>query len=147
MSDFLSDEFFMKEAIKEARKARDAGEIPVGAVIVAQQKVIARGHNLTRTLCDPTAHAEMQAFTAAGNYIGSKYLNDCTLYVTMEPCVMCAGAAYWSQIGKIVYGASDAKQGYRVHDSKIIHPKTTIVSGIMEGECAALMTDFFKNKR
>ncbi len=147
MENILSDEFFMKEALKEARKARDAGEIPVGAVIVSRNKIIARGHNLTQTLNDPTAHAEMQAFTAASEYMGGKYLKNCTLYVTLEPCTMCAGAAYWSQIGKIVYGASDEKRGYRVYNSNIIHPKTDIVHGIMENECAQLMTDFFTTLR
>ncbi len=147
MDNLLSDEFFMKEAIKEAKKARDAGEIPVGAVIVSRQKVIARGHNLTQTLNDPTAHAEMQAFTAASNYLGGKYLNECTLYVSLEPCTMCAGASYWTQIGRIVYGASDSKRGYKMLNSNVLHPKTEVISGIMEQECSALLTDFFKTKR
>ncbi len=147
MNNLLSDEFFMKEAIKEAKKAGEVGEIPVGAVVVSRQKVIARGHNLTQTLNDPTAHAEMQAFTAASNYLGGKYLNECTLYVSLEPCAMCAGAAYWTQIGKIVYGASDGKRGYTICNSKMLHPKTEVIHGVMEKECSALLTDFFKTKR
>ena len=144
---FLSDEYFMKEALKEAQKAFDIGEVPVGAVIVANNRIIARGHNLTETLNDPTAHAEMQAFTAATEFLGAKYLNDCVLYVTLEPCTMCAGAAYWSQIGKIVIGASDEKRGYNNIAPNVLHPKTEIVSAIMENECAALIKDFFKSKR
>jgi len=147
MTDFLSDEFFMKEALKEAKKALEADEVPIGAVIVSNQRVIARGHNLTETLGDPTAHAEMQAFTAATDYIGGKYLNECTLYVTVEPCVMCAGASYWSQIGRIVYGASDLKRGYKSVSDTILHPKTNVVSGILENECSNLLIDFFKSKR
>ena len=147
MTDLLSDEFFMKEALKEAYKALDANEVPIGAVIVANQRVIARGHNLTETLNDPTAHAEMQAYTAATDFLGGKYLNDCTLYVTLEPCVMCAGASYWTQIGKIVFGASDAKRGYKSVNSEILHPKTEVVSGIMENECSNLLIDFFRSKR
>lgn len=144
---FFSDEYFMKEALKEAQKAFDAGEIPVGAVIVTGNKIIARAHNLSETLNDSTAHAEMQAITAAAEYLGSKYLNECTLYVTLEPCMMCAGALHWSQIGKIVFGASDDKKGYKKYNPPLLHPKTKIVSGIMENECANLMIDFFKNKR
>ncbi|MEN8118794.1 MAG: nucleoside deaminase [Bacteroidota bacterium] len=148
MSDiFFSDEYFMKEALKEANKALDANEVPIGAVIVSNNKIIARGHNLTETLNDPTAHAEMQAFTAATEYLGAKYLNECTLYVTLEPCTMCAGAAYWSQIGKIVYGASDEKRGYQKLKTDILHPKTVVVSGVMENECTTLVKDFFKSKR
>ncbi len=147
MANLLSDTFFMKEALKEAKKALDAGEVPVGAVIVANQRVVARGHNLSETLNDPTAHAEMQAFTAACNFFGNKYLNECTLYVTLEPCVMCAGASYWSQIGKIVFGAYDNKRGYSTQTQNLLHPKTTVISGIMENECADLLTDFFKSKR
>lgn len=147
MTDLLSDDFFMKEALKEARKALDANEVPIGAVIVANQRVIARGHNLTETLNDPTAHAEMQAFTAATDFLGGKYLNDCTLYVTLEPCVMCGGASFWAQIGKIVYGASDAKRGYKSVNSEILHPKTKVVSGVMENECSNLLIDFFRSKR
>jgi tRNA(adenine34) deaminase len=148
MSDlFFSDEYFMKEALKEAQKALDIGEVPVGAVIVANNRVIARGHNLTETLNDPTAHAEMQAFTAATEFLGAKYLNDCIMYVTLEPCTMCAGAAYWSQIGKIVIGASDEKRGYRKTAATVLHPKTEIVSGVLENECSVLIKDFFKTKR
>ncbi len=137
----------MKEALKEAHKALDAGEVPIGAVIVSKQRIIARGHNLTETLNDPTAHAEMQAFTAATDYLGGKYLNDCVLYVTLEPCVMCGGASYWTQIGKIVYGASDAKRGYKSLNAAILHPKTLVVSGVMENECSNLLIDFFRSRR
>lgn len=147
MTDFLSDEFFMKEAIKEAKKAMELDEVPIGAVIVANQRIIARGHNLTERLNDPTAHAEMQAFTAATDYLGGKYLKDCTLYVTLEPCVMCGGASYWTQIGKIVYGASDSKRGYKSIDNNILHPKTIVVNGVMENECSNLLIDFFRSKR
>ncbi|WP_134091456.1 nucleoside deaminase [Olivibacter sp. XZL3] len=146
-SDTVSDEFFMKEALREAEKAFEAEEVPIGAVIVHDGKIIARGHNLTETLNDVTAHAEMQAFTAAANYIGGKYLKDCTLYVTIEPCVMCAGASYWSQIKRIVFGAPDEKRGYTVVSRNIIHPKTTVVSGIMEESCRELMQRFFQLKR
>ncbi len=144
---FFTDEYFMKEALKEANKALDANEVPVGAVIVSNNKIIARGHNLIETLNDSTAHAEMQAFTAATEYLGAKYLNECTLYVTLEPCTMCAGAAYWSQIGKIVYGASDEKRGYKKLKTNILHPKTEVVSGVLENECSTLVKDFFKSKR
>ncbi len=144
---FFTDEYFMKEALKEAHKALDANEVPVGAVIISNNKIIARGHNLTETLNDSTAHAEMQAFTAATEYLGAKYLNECTLYVTLEPCTMCAGAAYWSQIGKIVYGASDEKRGYKKLKTNILHPKTEVVSGVLENECSTLVSDFFKSKR
>lgn len=147
MTDFLSDEFFMKEALKEAKKALEAHEVPIGAVIVSNNRIIARGHNLTETLSDPTAHAEMQAFTAATDFIGGKYLNECTLYVTVEPCVMCAGASYWAQIGRIVYGATDLKRGYKSISDSILHPKTIIVPGILENECSNLLIDFFKSKR
>jgi len=144
---FFSDEYFMKEALKEAQKAFDMDEIPVGAVIVAGNKIIARAHNLTETLNDTTAHAEMQAITSATEYLGAKYLNECTLYVTLEPCMMCAGALNWSQIGKIVYGASDEKRGYKKYSPPLIHPKTEIVSGILENECAGLLKEFFAKKR
>jgi len=147
MNDFYTDEYFMKEALKEAHKAFDADEVPIGAVIVSNNKIIARGHNLTESLNDPTAHAEMQAFTAATDYLGGKYLNDCTLYVTLEPCVMCAGASYWSQIGRIVFGASDAKRGYKSVENSILHPKTEVLSGILENECSNLLIDFFRSKR
>lgn len=148
MSDiFFTDEYFMKVALKEAQKAFDMNEIPVGAVIVAGNKIIARAHNLTETLNDATAHAEMQAITAASEHLGAKYLNECTLYVTIEPCMMCAGALNWSQIGKIVYGASDVKRGHTNYHPLLTHPKTEIISGIMENECTALMKDFFAKKR
>jgi tRNA(adenine34) deaminase len=142
-----SDEYFMKEAFKEAGKALELDEIPIGAVIVSNLRIIARGHNLTEQLNDVTAHAEMQAFTAAANFLGGKFLEECTLYVTIEPCAMCAGAAYWTRIGKIVYGAKDEKKGYTKLKGKILHPKTEVVSGIMEKECGELMTNYFKQKR
>lgn len=137
----------MKEALKEAHKAFEKDEVPIGAIIVSNNQIIARAHNLTETLNDVTAHAEMQAFTAAGNYLGGKYLHDCTLYVTVEPCVMCAGACYWSQISKLVYGASDPNKGFNKINKNIIHPKTEVISGILENYCSNLLTDFFKNKR
>ncbi len=143
----LSDEYFMNEALKEAQKAFDEDEIPVGAVIVCNNRIVARTHNLTETLNDVTAHAEMQAFTSAANYIGAKYLNDCTLYVTLEPCTMCAGAAYWTQIGKIVYGAGDEKRGYSLAGGKLLHPSTKVVRGVSEEKCRALLQDFFRKKR
>jgi tRNA(adenine34) deaminase len=139
--------FFMKQALKEAQRALELDEVPVGAVIVFKNTVIGRGHNLTERLNDFTAHAEMQAFTAASNYMNNKYLNECTLYVTLEPCVMCAGASFWTQIGNIVYGASDEKRGYSTLSHAIIHPKTKITAGIMAEECGTLLTNFFKNKR
>ena len=141
------DDYFMREALKEAHKAFDADEVPVGAVIVVNDKIIARAHNLTELLTDPTAHAEMQAFTSATNYIGGKYLNECTLYVTVEPCVMCAGASYWTQIGTIVFGAKDEKRGYSVYSENVLHPKTVIRSGVLQEECSQLMKDFFLKKR
>jgi tRNA(adenine34) deaminase len=143
----FTDEYFMREALKEARKALEQDEVPVGAVIVCQDRIIGRGHNLTERLVDVTAHAEMQAFTAASNYLGAKYLDECTLYVTLEPCVMCAGAAFWTQIGRVVYGAADEKRGYTKTSASILHPRTTVVPGILEKECATLLTDFFKSKR
>ncbi|MCX6290550.1 MAG: nucleoside deaminase [Bacteroidetes bacterium] len=141
------DEHFMHEALKEARKAFEADEVPVGAVIECNGKIIARAHNLTERLNDVTAHAEMQAFTSAANYLGGKYLDACTLYVTIEPCVMCAGAGYWTQIGKIIYGARDEKKGFLLTSKKILHPKTTLQGGILEEECSLLMKNFFKKKR
>ncbi|WP_243348970.1 nucleoside deaminase [Parabacteroides sp. FAFU027] len=143
----LSDDHFMKQALLEARYAEEDGEIPVGAVIVCNEKIIARAHNLTETLNDVTAHAEMQAITAAANVLGGKYLTDCTLYVTLEPCVMCAGALAWSQISRIVYGASDDKRGYSKYSDALLHPKTVVVKGVLEEECAAIMKTFFKKKR
>lgn len=142
-----SDEYYMKEALKEAKKAFEMDEVPIGAVIVSNFKIIGRGHNLTEQLNDVTAHAEMQAFTAAANYLGGKFLDECTLYVTIEPCTMCAGAAYWTRIGKIVYGARDEKKGYSKLKGQVIHPKTEVKSGILEKECAELMTNYFKQKR
>lgn len=145
--DIFSDEYFMKEALKEAKIAFNKNEVPIGAIITHKNKIIARAHNLTESLSDVTAHAEMQAFTSAENYLGGKYLHDCNIYVTIEPCVMCAGASYWTQIGKIIYGASDQKKGYHIFCKKIIHPKTEVISGILNDECSKLLTDFFKKKR
>lgn len=145
--DLFSDEFFMRKALKEAKKAFEKDEVPVGAVIVSNKKIIARAHNLTETLNDVTAHAEMQAFTSAANLLGGKYLKDCTLYVTLEPCIMCAGAAAWTQISHLVFGASDPKKGYSKIQTAILHPKTTVKSGVLENECSALLTDFFQKKR
>ena len=141
------DEFFMQQALIEARAARDEGEIPIGAVIVSNGNIIARGHNNTERLNDVTAHAEMIAFTAAAETLGGKYLPNCTLYVTVEPCFMCAGAAGWTQIGRIVYGASEPKRGFSKMGRDMLHPKTEVVSGVMEEECASLMKEFFRNKR
>ena len=143
----FTDEYFMKEALREAAKALEADEIPVGAVIVCRNRIIGRGHNLTVTLNDPTAHAEMQAFTAATNSLGSRYLDECTLYVTLEPCVMCAGASFWTQIGRVVYGADDPKRGYTLLKDTILHPSTVVTSGIMLKECGSLLTEFFRKKR
>lgn len=143
----FSDEYFMKEAFKEARKAFDRDEVPVGAVIVCNNQIIARSHNLTETLNDVTAHAEMQAITAASNNLGGKYLNECTLYVTLEPCVMCAGACFWAQLDKIVFGAYDKKRGYSKTNKFIPHPKTKVTGGIMEQECGELLKTFFSKKR
>lgn len=142
-----SDEYFMKEALKEALKAYNKNEVPIGAVIVNNNQIIARAHNLTETLNDVTAHAEMQAFTAASNYLSGKYLHDCILYVTLEPCIMCAGAAYWSQISKIVYGAPDKKRGYSMVKQNLIHPRTEVITGILKENCSNLIMDFFKEKR
>lgn len=143
----FSDAWFMKEAVKEAEKALERDEVPVGAVIVSNNLIIARAHNLTETLNDSTAHAEMQAFTAAAGYLGGKYLNDCTLYVTLEPCTMCAGAAYWTRISKIVWGADDEKRGFTLTNKNLLHPKTNIITGIMDDECALLLREFFRGKR
>jgi tRNA(adenine34) deaminase len=142
-----SDEYFMNEALKEALKAIGEQEIPVGAVIVAEEQIIARAHNQTEKLRDATAHAEMLAITAASNSLGAKYLNECTLYVTLEPCIMCASAGYWSHLGRIVYGAKDPKAGYGRIIQDVLHPKTKIKSGILEKECSKLLKEFFKNKR
>src|SRR5882672_12209447 len=135
--DFSSHDYFMTEALKEARKAFDNGEVPVGAVVVCQNKIIARAHNQTEKLTDATAHAEMLAVTAAANYLGSKYLTECTLYVSLEPCVMCAGALHWTQLQKLVYGADDVQRGYTLVKSPLLHPRTEIVKGIKEGESAS----------
>lgn len=143
----FTDEFFMKKALEQAHNAFEKNEVPVGALIVYEDQIIARAHNLTETLNDVTAHAEMQAFTAASDFIGGKYLHDCTLYVTLEPCVMCAGASYWTQLSRIVYGASDEKRGFKIHGNDFLHPKTEIVGGILENECSELLKTFFKQKR
>lgn len=142
-----ADEKFMRAAIDEAQKAFDRKEVPVGAVVVFGDAVVGRGHNLVETLGDATAHAEMQAITAAANKIGGKYLNECTLYVTVEPCIMCAGACAWSQVGRIVYGADDPKRGYSYSGAAILHPKTSVTKGVLTEECGELMTRFFKNLR
>lgn len=141
------DEQFMRKAIAEAQQALQEGEIPIGAVIVCNDRIIARAHNLTEALHDVTAHAEMQAITSAANELGGKYLTDCTLYVTIEPCTMCAGALGWSHLSRIVYGAADEKRGYQLYAPRALHPKTTITGGILEEECRHLMQDFFRNKR
>jgi tRNA(adenine34) deaminase len=146
MENIFTDEYFMKKALQEAEKAFEQGEIPVGAVIVINNTVIARSHNLTEMLNDVTAHAEMQSITAAANYIGGKYLKDCTLYVTLEPCQMCAGALYWSQISKIVFGASDAQRGFQNMGTQL-HPKTAVVKGVLADEAADLMKRFFASRR
>ena len=138
---------YMKMALDEASKAYEQGEVPVGAIVVCQGRVIARAHNLTETLTDVTAHAEMQAITAAANYLGGKYLNECTLYVTVEPCVMCAGALGWAQTKRIVFGAADEKRGFQRFAPQALHPKTEVVSGVMADECAALMKAFFSSRR
>ena len=138
---------YMKQALLEAEKAAKRGEIPVGAVVVCQGRVIARAHNLTETLTDVTAHAEMQAITAEANYLGGKYLTNCTLYVTVEPCVMCSGAIAWSQLGRLVFGAADEKRGYQRYAPQALHPKTIVEQGVLAEECGQLMKDFFKKKR
>ncbi len=141
------DEQYMRQALMEAQYAAEEDEIPIGAVVVCQGRVIAKAHNLTERLTDVTAHAEMQAITAAATALGGKYLTDCTLYVTVEPCVMCAGAIAWAQMGRLVYGASDEKRGYRRYAPEALHPKTQVERGVLEAECAALMQDFFRKKR
>ncbi len=139
--------YYMKEALKEAQKAFDKDEVPVGAIVVCQDTIIARAHNLTETLHDVTAHAEMQAFTAASDYLGAKYLSGCTLYVTLEPCPMCAGASFWTQVDHVVYGAHDQKRGFSSLGQSLFHPSTTIESGVLEEDCKALLMEFFKRKR
>lgn len=141
------DEKYMMEALREAGYAAESDEVPVGAVIVCRGKIIGRGHNMTETLHDPTAHAEMIAITAATEAMGGKYLNDCTLYVTVEPCPMCAGALAWSQIGRVVYGAIDPKRGYSMFSPSLMHPKTEITAGVLADECGMIVSEFFRNKR
>ena len=143
----MTDEQYMQRALDEARKAEAKGEIPIGAVVVCKDRIIARAHNLTETLCDVTAHAEMQAITMAANELGGKYLTDCTLYVTVEPCVMCAGAIGWAQIRRIVFGCSDDKRGYTRFAPHAMHPKAVVIGGVLEEECRSLMQDFFRSRR
>lgn len=143
----LDDTYFMRQALIEAQRAYDKNEVPVGAVVVANHRIIARAHNLVETLNDVTAHAEMQAITAAANVLGGKYLTDCTLFVTVEPCLMCAGALAWAQLSRVVYGASDEKRGFSKSAPSVLHPKTTVTSGILAEECAKLMKVFFEKKR
>jgi tRNA(adenine34) deaminase len=143
----FDDSYFMRQALLEAEKALLEGEVPVGAVVVAGNQIIGRGYNLTEKLHDVTAHAEIQAITAAANYLGAKYLKDCSLYVTLEPCPMCAGALYWSQLGKIIYGAPDVKRGALRHDPSLFHPSTTVIGGVEEDTCVKLIRTFFEGKR
>ncbi|MFZ4633314.1 MAG: nucleoside deaminase [Saprospiraceae bacterium] len=148
MLSVFSDTYYMQQALHEAQKAFDAGEVPVGAVIVCDNRIIARAHNQTEQLTDVTAHAEILAITAASNHLGSKYLPDCQLFVTLEPCVMCAGALAWAQIGRVAYGATDEKRGFMLHGGKtLLHPKTKLEMGILENECGALVTAFFRERR
>lgn len=142
-----TDETFMQRALDEARQALDMGEVPIGAVVVCNDRIIARAHNLTETLHDVTAHAEMQALTAAANQLGGKYLQDCTLYVTVEPCTMCAGALGWAQVARVVYGAVDEKRGYSLYAPRALHPRATVTSGVLEEECRKLMQQFFRDRR
>lgn len=143
----MDDTYYMKQALAEAQKAAERGEVPVGAVVVCKDRIIARAYNLTETLTDVTAHAEMQAITAAASSLGGKYLNECTLYVTVEPCVMCAGAIGWAQTGRLVFGASDEKRGYQRYAPQALHPKTQVSQGVLADECVRLMKEFFLNKR
>lgn len=143
----FDDTYFMNEALKEAKKAFEKDEVPVGGVIVCGNHIIARAHNFTQRLNDATAHAEMQVFTMAADFLGGKYLNECTLYVTLEPCIMCAGASYWTQLKRVVYGAKDTKRGYSQLPENILHPKTEVVGGVLVEECTELLSCFFKNKR
>lgn len=147
MLQLFTDEYFMKEALKEAETAFEKDEVPVGAVVVCNNRIVARAHNLTQQLTDATAHAEMQAFTAASNYLGSKYLEGCSLYVTLEPCTMCAGAAFWTRVSKVVFGAFDEKRGFTLVKPNILHPKTELVTGILQTECSAILNKFFIKKR
>tara|TARA_B100000700_G_C14874808_1_gene775132 strand:- start:351 stop:797 length:447 start_codon:yes stop_codon:yes gene_type:complete len=142
-----TDDFYMKKALLEAKKAETKDEVPVGAVIVHNSKIIAKAHNMCVRLCDPTAHAEMQVITAACNYLESRYLDGCTIYTTLEPCVMCAGALFWAKIDTLIYGCDDKKQGGILMSKRIIHPKTKIKKGVLEYECSNILTDFFKKKR
>lgn len=142
-----NDEYYMGKALEQARKGASEGEIPIGAVIVCQGRIIARGHNLTETLKDTTAHAEMLSITTATNFLGGKYLNDCTIYVTVEPCPMCAAALAWSQIARVVYGTPDAKRGYSLFSPSLLHPKTEVTKGVMEKECSEIVSNFFKTLR
>jgi len=143
----FNEEYFMKQALAEAKKAYESDEVPVGAVVVLNNQIIARAHNQTELLTDVTAHAEILAITSASSYLGAKYLTDATLYVTLEPCMMCSGALYWSQVGKIVFGAADEKRGFMRYGKEILHPKTKLAYGIMEDECRSIIQDFFKKKR
>jgi tRNA(adenine34) deaminase len=145
--ELFTDEYFMREALKEARKAFEISEVPVGAVVVCKNKIIARGHNQTEKLTDATAHAEMLAVTSAANFLGSKYLNECTLYVTLEPCVMCAGALHWVQLQKLVYGASDLQRGFSLVSTPLLHPKTEVVKGLKADEARAFIDEFFRKLR
>ena len=144
---FMEDERFMRLALQQANYAAERGEVPIGAVVVVNGKVIARSHNMTETLTDPTAHAEMQAITMATDAFGGKYLTDATIYVTVEPCSMCAAALGWAQLGRLVYGASDPKRGYTLYSPNLLHPKTKVSAGILKEECGAIVTEFFKNRR
>ncbi len=144
---YTADENYMREALKEALRAQEKNEVPVGAVIVCGNRIIARAYNLTQTLTDPTAHAEMQAITMATNYLGGKYLSSCTLYVTVEPCPMCAAALNWAQIGRVVYGTPDPKRGYSLFSPSLLHPKTELSGGVLEAQCSELIVHFFRNKR
>ncbi|MBP5719703.1 MAG: nucleoside deaminase [Bacteroidales bacterium] len=143
----MNDELFMREALREAEAARSEGEVPIGAVVVAKGRIIGRGHNMTERLHDPTAHAEMIALTAATEALGGKYLQDCTLYVTVEPCPMCAAALNWAQVSRIVYGAADPKRGYSMYSPSLLHPRTEVAAGVLAETCGKLMLDFFKEKR
>lgn len=147
MDNFFNHEYFMGQALKEAQKALEQDEIPVGAIVVCQNKIIGKGHNQTEKLNDVTAHAEMLAITAAASFLGGKFLDDCTLYVTLEPCVMCAGAIFWARPQRLVFGAHDTKRGFMQHGSELLHPKTLLSSGILEAECGALIKGFFRAKR
>lgn len=144
---FMEDERFMRLALQQANYAAERGEVPIGAVVVVNGKVIARSHNMTETLTDPTAHAEMQAITMATDAFGGKYLTDATIYVTVEPCPMCAAALGWAQLGRLVYGASDPKRGYTLYSPNLLHPKTKVSAGILKEECGVIVTEFFKNRR